>query len=430
MTIADQSRTLEAPPGTFRAVSRVPGDKSLSHRALILAAFARGASEIVGLGPGRDVAATAKVLRELGVTITDGHVFSAGVDGWLQAVSHLQCENSGTTMRLMAGALAGRPFHSTLVGDRSLSKRPMRRLVMPLESLGATVQLDSGDTAPVEVWTAERLNGAEVEIPIASAQVRTAFSLAALQAEGSSTVRSPAGFRDHTERWLEALGRGERVTPTEFRIDPGPLPAGRFQVARDPSSAAFLWTAAALRPGSEVTTPGVSLNPGRIGFLEIMERMGAEIEAEVTDSVGGDPVGDVTVRGAQLEATEVAGDLAVAALDELPLVGLLGAVAEGVTVVDGAGELRGKESDRIEATTAMIRGLGGGAEASADGFTVVGTGWLEGGIVDALGDHRIAMAGAVAAVAAIGPITITGADVATVSWPGFYDELEATWSSR
>ena len=333
-------------------------------------------------------------------------------------------------MRLMAGALAGRPFHSTLVGDRSLSKRPMRRLVMPLESLGATVQLDSGDTAPVEVWTAERLNGAEVEIPIASAQVRTAFSLAALQAEGSSTVRSPAGFRDHTERWLEALGRGERVTPTEFRIDPGPLPAGRFQVARDPSSAAFLWTAAALRPGSEVTTPGVSLNPGRIGFLEIMERMGAEIEAEVTDSVGGDPVGDVTVRGAQLEATEVAGDLAVAALDELPLVGLLGAVAEGVTVVDGAGELRRKESDRIEATTAMIRGLGGGAEASADGFTVVGTGWLEGGIVDALGDHRIAMAGAVAAVAAIGPITITGADVATVSWPGFYDELEATWSSR
>ena len=430
MTIADQSRTLEAPRGAFRAVSHVPGDKSLSHRALILAAFARGASEIVGLGPGRDVAATAKVLRELGVTITDGRVFSAGVDGWLQAVSSLQCENSGTTMRLMAGALAGRPFRSTLVGDRSLSKRPMRRLVEPLESLGATVQLDPSDTAPVEVWAEGDLKGTDAEISIASAQVRTAFALAALQAEGSSTIRSPAGFRDHTERWLEALGRGERMTKTEFRIDPGPLPAGRFRVARDPSSAAFLWTAAALRPGSEVTTPGVSLNPGRIGFLEIMDRMGAEIDAEVIDSVGGDPVGDVTVRGRQLQATEVAGDLAIATLDELPLVGLLGAVAEGVTVVKDAGELRGKESDRIEATTAMIRDLGGGAEASADGFAIVGTGWLEGGAVDAVGDHRIAMAGAVAAVAAIGPVTIRGANAASVSWPGFYDELEAMWSSQ
>jgi 3-phosphoshikimate 1-carboxyvinyltransferase len=402
----------------------------LSHRALIFASFARGTSEIVGLGPGRDVAATARVLRELGVTITDGRVFSAGVEGWVQPGSNLQCENSGTTMRLMAGALAGRPFRSTLIGDRSLSRRPMSRLIAPLEALGGSVRLSDTGTAPVEVGTSGHLQGVEAQIPVASAQVRSAFALAALQAEGSSVVSSPAGFRDHTERWLEALGRGERLSSTDFRIDPGPLPAGKFRVARDPSSAAFLWAAAALRAGSEVTTPGVSLNPGRIGFLQILERMGAEIEAEVTDSVGGDPIGDVTVRGAPLRATEVSGDLAVAALDELPLVGLLGAVAEGITVVKDAAELRGKESDRIDATVAMIRGLGGGAEPADDGFAIVGTGWLESGSVSAAGDHRIALAGAVAAVAATGPVTIFGADAAGVSWPGFYEDLEATWSSQ
>jgi 3-phosphoshikimate 1-carboxyvinyltransferase len=402
----------------------------LSHRALIFASFARGTSEIVGLGPGRDVAATARVLRELGVTITDGRVFSAGVEGWVQPGSNLQCENSGTTMRLMAGALAGRPFRSTLIGDRSLSRRPMSRLIAPLEALGGSVRLSDTGTAPVEVGTSGHLQGGEAQIPVASAQVRSAFALAALQAEGSSVVSSPAGFRDHTERWLEALGRGERLSSTDFRIDPGPLPAGKFRVARDPSSAAFLWAAAALRAGSEVTTPGVSLNPGRIGFLQILERMGAEIEAEVTDSVGGDPIGDVTVRGAPLRATEVSGDLAVAALDELPLVGLLGAVAEGITVVKDAAELRGKESDRIDATVAMIRGLGGGAEPADDGFAIVGTGWLESGSVSAAGDHRIALAGAVAAVAATGPVTIFGADAAGVSWPGFYEDLEATWSSQ
>ena len=408
----------------------MPGDKSLSHRALIFSAFARGTSEIVGLGPGRDIAATARVLRELGVTIADERVFSAGVEGWVEPSAELQCENSGTTMRLMAGALAGRPFRSTLGGDRSLSRRPMRRLVGPLGALGASVGLTAAGTAPIEVSASSPLSGSDVEIDVASAQVRSAFILAALQAEGGSTISSPAGFRDHTERWLEALGRGRRDSPTQFSVDPGPMPAGRYVVPRDPSSAAFLWAAAALRPGSEITTPGISLNPGRIGFLEVLEQMGIVVEAEVTASVGGDPVGDVTVRGAPLHATEVSGTLAVATLDELPLVAVLGALAEGITVVKDAGELRGKESDRITATVDMIRALNGGAEAMDDGFAVVGTGWLESGRVEAAGDHRVAMAAAVAAVGTRGPVMINGAATADVSWPGFYEELEETWSSR
>lgn len=427
---ADDNRTVESPPGAFRAVRRVPGDKSLSHRALILAAFARGTSEVTGLGPGRDVATTARVLRELGVTITGDRVFSAGIENWAQPRKSLRCENSGTTIRLMVGALSGRPFRTTLVGDPSLSQRPMDRLTTPLRTLGASIDLSPEGTPPVEVGADSRLRGANVQIPVASAQVRSAFILAALQAEGASSITSPPGFRDHTERWLQALDRGERQSATEFRVDPGPVPAGRYRIPRDPSSAAFLWTAAAIRPDSEVTTPGVSLNPGRIGFLSVLERMGAEVSAEVTDSIGGDPVGTVTVRGGSLQATEVAGDLAVAALDELPLVAVLGAMAEGITVVRDAAELRVKESDRIASTVAMIQALGGGAEATEDGFAVVGTGWLDSGLVEAAGDHRIAMAGAVAAGGVRGPVTIGGARAAKVSWPGFYEELEETWSSR
>ena len=306
----------------------------------------------------------------------------------------------------------------------------MERLVEPLGALGASVTLSDGGTAPIDVEAPGALAGSDVAIDVASAQVRSSFALAALQADGPSSIDSPPGFRDHTERWLEALGRGERASSTEFRIDPGPLPPGRYAVANDPSSAAYLWTAAAIRPGSEVTTPGVSLNPGRIGFLEVLDNMGAEIEAEVTDSVGGDPIGDVKVRGAPLRSTDVSGTLTVATLDELPLVAILGSMAEGITEVRDAGELRTKESDRIASTVEMIRALGGGAEASEDGFEVVGLGWLESGTVNAAGDHRLAMAAGVAAVGTRGPVTIQGAGAADVSWPGFYEELEQTWSSR
>jgi 3-phosphoshikimate 1-carboxyvinyltransferase len=332
-------------------------------------------------------------------------------------------------MRLLTGALAGESFRATLVGDESLTRRPMRRLLPTLAALGASVELTDEGTAPIRVG-GSRLTGASVTTEFASAQVRSAFELAAIRAVGASEIDGPPGFRDHTERWLTALGLGSRPTPTRFRIEPGEVPAARYDIPGDPSSAAFLWASAALVPGAIVATPDVSLNPGRIGFLTILEAMGAKITAGVTGAIHGDPVGTVVVEGDELGSAEVSGDLVAAAIDELPLVAVLGAYGTGITVVRDAAELRAKESDRIAATVDLIRSLGGGAEASSDGFQIVGTGGLEAGVVDSRGDHRIAMTAAVAATAATGPVTVRGASVAAVSWPSFYDDLEAMWSSR
>ncbi|MGI9528772.1 MAG: 3-phosphoshikimate 1-carboxyvinyltransferase, partial [Acidimicrobiia bacterium] len=243
-----------------------------------------------------------------------------------------------------------------------------------------------------------------------------------------SSIDSPTGFRDHTERWLEAVGRGEWASKTRFVIHPGPLPAARFEVPGDPSSAAYLWACAAISPGSQVTTRSVSLNPGRLGFLQILDAMGARVEAEVTGATGGDPVGDVTVEGEELRGTVVDGALVASALDELPLVAVLGAYAEGITTVRDASELRAKESDRIAAVVDMIRALEGGIEPAEDGFDVVGTGFLSGGHIETHHDHRIAMSAAVAATRAEDTVVIADAEIAAVSWPDFYGALERLWS--
>lgn len=425
------TRNISLPRGPFTATVHVPGDKSLSHRAYIFAGFADGRSEVIGAGPGADVASTRAVLGALDIAIDGTAVSSPGVEGWRQPAGPLDCGNSGTTLRLMAGALAGRPFPSTLTGDASLRRRPMRRLVAPLGALGGSVGVtEPGGTAPVTVGGGPGLRAAATTIDLASAQVRSAFELAALQADGPSQIGGPGGYRDHTERWLEALGLGVRLSPTRFEVRPGPVPAGRYDVPGDPSSAAYLWALAAMRRDATVTTPNVSVNPGRIGFLQILEALGAEISAEVTGGLLGDPIGTVTVRGRGLFATEVRGELATAALDELPLVAVLGAMAEGVTVVRDAGELRAKESDRIASTVGMIHALGGGAEPTEDGFVIVGTGFLESGRVETHGDHRIAMAATVAAALVDGEVGVADAAVAGVSWPGFYEVVEGLWSLR
>ena len=425
-----ESIVVTGPREPFAAGIEVPGDKSLSHRALILSAMASGTSTVARLATGRDVETTLSIAQELGVAVDGSRLTSPGIDGWDVPDRPLDCGNSGTTMRLLAGAFAGSGKTATLVGDESLMRRPMRRLVGPLTELGAAVTLSEDDTAPITIAGLARPRAADVDIPMASAQVRTAFSLAAIRADGESTITSPAGFRDHTERWLEAMGLGKRESGTTFRILPGEVPAYNYVIPGDPSSAAFLWAAAAIIPGAQVVTPNISLNPGRIGFLEVLEAMGASITGEVTGAVLGDPVGTVGVTGNGLRGTEVHGALAAAALDELPLVAVVASYAEGVTRVRDAGELRAKESDRIASTVAMINALGGGAQATRDGFEVLGLGWLDGGVVAAEGDHRIAMAGAVAATGATGPVTISGADTVGVSWPRFFEALEALWSSR
>ncbi len=420
-------RTFVGPTHRFDAVLTPPGDKSLSHRALILAAMAQGTSHLAGLGAGADVASTSRCLASFGVVIgNDGSVRSPGIHHWTPPLAPLYAGNSGTTLRMLAGAASGRPFTTTLSGDNSLQRRPMRRLVEPLEALGATVTVSPQGTPPVAVHGGA-LVGADVWIPIASAQVRTAFAIAALQASEESRVDSPPGFRDHTERWLSTLGLGSAVSATAFLVRPGEVPELDLTIPGDPSSAAFLWTAAALTD-SRITTPGVSLNPGRTGLLDVMTAMGAKVTVVPTGDILGDPVGTVTVEGPVHRATRIDGALAIRALDELPLVGLLASVSDGESVVADAAELRGKESDRIAATVSLVNALGGIATETPDGFTVR-TARLASGRIEAGGDHRIAMAAAVAATIA-GTVAVIGEEAANVSWPGFAEVLERVWLSQ
>jgi len=421
--------TFESPGERFHATCEVPGDKSLTHRALVLAGMARGSSRIAGAAPGDDIRSMQGALESLGVTFDGDRVTSPGVRAWRHPEEALDLGNSATALRLLAGAIAGHPSRVTLTGDASLSSRPMRRLVGPLGALGASIEVSPGGTPPV-VTGGARLRGAAVEVTVASAQVRSAFELAALQAEGPSAVDSPGGFRDHTERWLATLALGRWASRTRFEILPGPVPPADYAIARDPSSAALLWAAAAMSEGSSVQTPGVSLNPGRTGFLDVLESMGARVERRVDRLVMGDPIGSVTVVGAGLRGVHIGAHLAVRTIDELPLVAVCAGVAEGQTRVIGAGELRVKESNRIVAIVDLLRALGADAEAAEDGFTVSGGSRYRATRTDSQGDHRIAMAAAVAAVAAAGPVVVQGFDAASVSWPGFAEALEAAWSSQ
>ena len=427
--ISDVETVTFAPPESrFHASVDVPGDKSLSHRALLLSAMAEGTSRVRGVATGGDVRSMLGALHALGVGFEKDRVVSPGIGAWLTPGQPLDLGNSGTALRFLAGALAGHPDRITLVGDASLSLRPMRRLVEPLGALGLNVQLSSEGTAPLTTG-AGNLHGVEVAIPLASAQVRTAFSVAAVQAEGPSTVDSPGGFRDHTERWLAALGLGRWSSKTRFEILPGLVPPGSYDIPGDTSSAAFLWASAAISPGSTIRTPGVSLNPGRIGFLDILEDMGATVDRSVTRMILGDPIGDVTVIGGRLIGVHVGRVLAIRSIDELPLVAVCAGVAEGETRVIGAGELRTKETDRIAAVVGLLGDLGAEAEPTPDGFIVAGGSRYGGCRTDSRGDHRIAMAAAVAAAASEGPVTVNGFEAAAVSWPGFAEALEAAWSS-
>jgi 3-phosphoshikimate 1-carboxyvinyltransferase len=427
MPLAPDAVTV-APGGRVSGTVQVPGDKSISHRYALLAALADGRSRVSAYAPGADCAATLSCLRALGVQIRHLapdvlEITGRGPRGLAAPREPLDARNSGTTLRLLAGILAAHPFEATITGDASLSRRPMRRVIEPLSQMGAGVEAAEGGRPPLRIRGAD-LRGIDYRLPVASAQVKSAVLLAGLQAKGTTTVRESVPTRDHTERALRAFAVGVPILNDAIAIEGGQRPcAAILDVPGDASSAAFFGIAAAAVARSDVQIVGVGVNPTRLGWLEVLRRAGAHVE--VTDGIAGagEPRGSIRVRHEtilplRIEAPEVPG-----VIDELPALAAL-ATHGGEIMVTGAAELRTKESDRIAALVAGLRALGGNAEELPDGFVIRGNSPLTGGVADAAGDHRLAMAFAIAALGARGPCTITGSDAVSVSYPGFFAVLE------
>ena len=418
----------------------VPGDKSIGHRAVLFAAIADGRATVRGLSGGEDNRSTIGVLRALGVAIRDVaagvvEVDGRGLDGLRAPAADLDCGNSGTSMRLFAGLLASRRFASRLVGDQYLHARPMKRVVEPLTQMGARLSGQPGKK-PNEVYpplvvapAAGRLGGIRWESRVASAQVKSAIVLAALAADGPTTVVEPERSRDHTERMLAHLGAPLTVDGLAVTVDPrgwnGRLAARDLVVPGDLSSAAFLLGAAAVVPDSRVVVRGVGVNPTRTGVVDALRAMGARIELSDERLVGGEPVADLTCTGGALSGIAISGELAVRAIDELPLLAAVAAHAAGETRITDAAELRVKESDRIAATAAMLRALGVEVAELDDGLVIQGGRGARAGVVESHGDHRIAMAGAVCALAADGETLIRDTKNVATSFPTFARSLAA-----
>ena len=423
------------PASRLEASIAVPGDKSISHRALILGALARGRSYVGNCSPAADVESTARCLRDCG-----GYVRSFGrgrvaLDGSGAGVSlrtpeqPLDCGNSGTTMRLLAGVLAGHELTASLDGDESIRRRPMRRVAEPLCAMGADVETSAAGTSPLTVRGRRPLQAIEWTSPVASAQVKSAVLLAGLSADGDTSVSEPHATRDHTERLLRMCGVTVRSDGDRVTVTPGdPEPFG-LRVPGDISSAAFFLVAAAARDGWRARCEGVGLNSTRTGFLDVLRAMRANVVVEEGEPAGGvEPQGAVELRGgALLQGTVIAGELTVRCIDELPALAVLATQAEGVTEIRDAAELRAKESDRLAGVAAGLRALGAHCEETADGLAVTGPTRLHAAALDSLGDHRLAMAWAVAGllVSGDGATEIAGAECAAVSYPAFFDELRA-----
>ncbi len=408
----------------LRGRIRVPGDKSVSHRAIMFASLADGMSRITGFLEGEDTRATAAVFRALGVRIeapSDGEriVHGVGVDGLHGTDAALDCGNAGTAMRLLAGLLAAQSFDSTLIGDASLSKRPMRRVIEPLAAMGARIESSEG-LPPLRIRGGRRLRGIDYTLPVASAQVKSALLLAGLYAEGETTVREPHPTRDYTESMLRQFGVAIDYAPGHACVRGGQrLRACDVDVPADFSSAAFFLVAASIVPGSDLVLEAVGMNPRRTGLLATLREMGADITVEREAVQGGEEVADLRVRHAPLRGIEVPVDRVPDMIDEFPALFVAATVAEGPTIVRGAAELRVKESDRLATMSTALRSLGARIDETPDGATIRGGTALTGGRVHAHGDHRIAMSAAVAGQLASAPVRIDDCDNVATSFPGF-----------
>jgi 3-phosphoshikimate 1-carboxyvinyltransferase len=429
----------------LRGELRLPGDKSISHRALILAALAAGQSHITGAGDGADVRSTATVASALGADVerqpgvagtVDYRVSSPGAHGLQQPNGTLDCGNSGTTLRLFAGALAGLPVTCVLDGDASLRRRPVGRIIAPLRTMGATIHGDRDDTLPpVTVVGRSPLRAAAIRTPVPSAQVKSAILLAGLRADGETTVRESVATRDHTERMLRSRGvpvrseGGPDGSMTIALTGPAPVRPSDERVPGDISSAAFWLVAGAAHPDAELVLRDVGINPTRRAVIDLLRRMGADIsESAVSDHDGdldvGEPIADLTVRSSSLHGTDLDARDVASAIDEIPVMCIAAAVAAGVTRIRGAGELRHKESDRLVGIAAGLTALGARIEVDRDDLTIHGGRRLSGAETDSLTDHRLTMAFAVAGLVATGTTTVRQASSASISYPAFFSDLE------
>jgi len=427
----------------LRGEVRVPGDKSISHRALLLAALATGESVIDGAGDGADVRSTAGIVAALGAEVErrpgDGptvtyRIVSPGADGLRGPAAALDCGNSGTSLRLSAGMLAGLPMTTTLDGDDSLRGRPVARIIEPLRSMGAELHARRNDSLPpVTVVGRTPLRAIEYATPVPSAQVKSAILLAGLRADGRTTVRESVATRDHTERMLRSRGvpvertgsaDGEMTVTVEGGLT---VQAVTERVPGDVSAAAFWLVAGAIHPDAELVLRDVGVNPTRRAVIDILRSMGADIEERPVggaDDGVGEPIADFVVRSSNLRAAELGPADVAAAIDEIPVLCLAAAAATGTTVIRGAGELRHKESDRIAGTAAGLRALGARVEVDGDDIRILGGGILDGAETDSLDDHRLAMTFAIAGLVATGVTTIGRPASAAISYPGFFDDLE------
>jgi 3-phosphoshikimate 1-carboxyvinyltransferase len=422
------SRLLIRPTARLTGVVAVPGDKSITHRAILLAALADGPTVINGYLPADDCLRSVAAVEALGVTVVkEGaplprlRIGGKGPDALKEPASLLDLGNSGTSLRLLTGLLAGQPFVSVLTGDASLRRRPMRRVIEPLRRMGAELfAWGGGERAPVVVQGRRPLNAIDEALPVASAQLKSALLLAALSAEGTTRITEPARSRDHTERMLPQFGA--RVTVEERGVSlagPQRLRGGEITVPGDLSSAAFPLVAAAILPSAGVRVTAVGVNPTRTGLLDLLGAMGAKIGMERPRELSGEPVADLTAQAAELRGVTAAGSQIVSMIDEFPILCVAAAVAKGETVVQDAQELRVKESDRIAVMAAELRKLGAGIEERPDGVRIAGGAALRGASCHSHGDHRIAMALAVAGLAAEGDTVVEDVECIETSFPGF-----------
>jgi 3-phosphoshikimate 1-carboxyvinyltransferase len=413
----------------LEGILTVPGDKSISHRAVMFGAIAKGKTTVTGFLPGEDCLSTIDCFRKLGVDIqvdgTNVEINSPGMEGWQEPKEVLYTGNSGTTTRLMLGILAGTNFHSVMTGDASIGKRPMGRVTKPLKQMGALINgREGGQYTPLAIQ-GTKLKAIDYTMPVASAQVKSAILLAGLQAEGTTIVREKEVSRDHTERMLKQFGANIEVKDGVISIEGGQqLKGTHIDVPGDISSAAFFLVAGAIVPNSEVVLKNVGINPTRAGIIEVMQQMGADLTIAQEKSDAAEPTATLTVRTSHLKGTTIEGEIIPRLIDEIPIIALLATQAEGTTIIRNAEELRVKETDRIEAVVTELKKLGADITATEDGMIINGPTSLKGAKLSTYGDHRIGMMAAIASLITESPVEIDDADCIAISYPTFFEHLD------